>query len=151
MRQKSRPETTCDGSLADVAPAGVQEARELLAGSGLSLPPIPSSLAPQFAARGRWCFASRPVRTSPYDLQRYVRQALRRLPKDYVLVAHAGHGANSYALHYYLVHRPLMLFLQVGWGGAYMDEARATADANECFGLCGEVVVAAADAMERGR
>jgi len=70
---------------------------------------------------------------------------------DYVLLAHAGHGVNSYALHYYLVQAPLRLFLQVAWGGVYMDAAEATADVNDCFRLAGELLEAGRNAVRRGR
>jgi hypothetical protein len=137
-------------ALIEKTDSGVEQARALLAASGLTLPPIPASLAPHFKARRDWCFASRPVRTSPYFMRDYVEHTLARMPNDYVLLAHDGHGVNSYALHYYLVHRPLMLFLQIGWGGAYMPAEWATARANCCFGLCHEVVSSMAEAVSRG-
>ena len=34
---------------------------------------------------------------------------------DYLLLGHAGHGIQSYAIHYYVVRGPLALFLQIGW------------------------------------
>ena len=37
------------------------------------------------------------------------------------MLSHSGHGVNSYAIHYYLVQRPLRMFLQLGWGGVYDD------------------------------
>lgn len=40
--------------------------------------------------------------------------------EDYLLLGHAGHGVNSWAIHYYLVRGPLALFIQVGFGGAYI-------------------------------
>jgi hypothetical protein len=44
---------------------------------------------------------------------------------DYVAVCHAGHGMNSYALNYHLVHGRLAVLMQVGWGGVYTDNADA--------------------------
>jgi hypothetical protein len=129
----------------------VEEARALLAQSGLELPPIPPSLEARFSKRAEWCFASRSVRRSPYCFPEYVEQAIVRPPKDYVLVAHAGHGVNSYALHYFLLLRPLMLFVQVPWGGVYEDRAVATADANACFGLCHSILEATERAVRTGQ
>ena len=47
---------------------------------------------------------------------------------DYLVVGHDGHGVNSWAMHYYIVRGPLALFLQTGWGGAYMDTEAEAAD-----------------------
>ena len=44
---------------------------------------------------------------------------------DFVAVSHAGHGANSYALSYFLVDGPLALFLQTAWGGVFTDPEKA--------------------------
>ena len=82
----------------EASTSGVEQARALLATAGLTLPPIPPTLAPHFKARREWCFASRPVRTSPYFIHDYVKHTVARMPKDYVLLAHDGHGVNSYAL-----------------------------------------------------
>jgi hypothetical protein len=131
--------------------AGVEQAQHLLARAGLMLPPIPRGLARQFRSRGEWCFSSRAVRRWPYELAWYVENAEKPSTKDYVLLAHAGHGINSYAIHYYLVRGNLHLFLQVGWGGAYMDRNEATAEVNRCFTLAHHLVEALADAPKRRR
>ncbi|MEV4515423.1 hypothetical protein AB0K00_41515 [Dactylosporangium sp. NPDC049525] len=44
---------------------------------------------------------------------------------DYAAVSHAGHGTNSYAVNYHLVHGNLAVLMQVGWGGIYTDNAAA--------------------------
>jgi hypothetical protein len=66
-------------------------------------------------------------------------------------LAHDGHGINSYALHYYLVRGPLRLFLQMGWGGVYMDGPKTTEEANRCFALVGQLVPAVEAAVRAGR
>jgi hypothetical protein len=128
---------------------GVKEAK-LLTGAGLDMPPIPEDLAGTFVKRSKWCFCSRRLfRRSPYDLFRYVEMWGATKVTDRVLLAHAGHGINSYAMHYYLVRGPLRLFLQVGWGGVYMGE-RETTEVNRCFGLVGSLL-SAADVAVRSR
>lgn len=59
--------------------------------------------------------------------------------QDYMLLCHTGHGANSHAWHYYLVSGQLRLFLQLGWGGAYMNPDETTRAVNECFGLASQL------------
>ena len=101
------------------SPKGVADATALFRTEGLELPFVPPELARRFRQRDRWCFASRQVRVSPYKFEHYVDET--DAVSDYVLIAHAGHGVNSYAIHYYLVHGLLRLFLQIHWGGVYQD------------------------------
>jgi hypothetical protein len=115
------------------------------------MPPIPSALAPTFQQRGSWCFSSRRLPLSPYAFDEYVAQAQRPRARDYVVLAHAGHGANSYAFHYYLVHGSLRLFLQLAWGGVYMDQESSTATVNTGFRLAAQLVAAADRARLTGR
>jgi hypothetical protein len=127
-------------------PDHVERARVLLKGAGLTLPPVPPALQRGFRERGPWCFSSRRLTRSPYDMK-----ALTEPVRDYVLVAHAGHGVNSYAMHYFLVQRPLRLFLQIGWGGVYMDRRQTTALVNRCVRLAAPLIAATADAQHQGR
>src|SRR5437899_2429240 len=131
------------------SPNGVADATALFRTEGLELPFVPSELARRFRQRDRWCFASRQVRIWPYDFEQYVGEA--DAASDYVLIAHAGHGANSYTLHYYLVHGLLQLFLQIAWGGVYEDKPIATARANASFRLAAELVAAAENVVRRGK
>ena len=115
------------------SPNGFADAATILRTEGLELPFVPLELARRFRRRRPWCFASRQVRPSPYRFEHYVGEG--DAVSDYCLIAHAGHGVNSHALHYYLVRGPLRLFLQIQWGGVYEDKPAATARANVCFGL----------------
>jgi hypothetical protein len=95
-------------------------------------------------------FSSAPVRIWPYLFAKHVRAGVRKRARSYVLVAHAGHGANSYAIHHYLVRRPLRLFLQIGWGGMYTDAPKVTEKVNRCFASA-ERLVASVDDAARAR
>ena len=75
----------------------------------------------------------------PYNLQGY---ANKNQVEDYVLLSHSGHGINSYAIQYYLVHGNLKMFLHLGWGGVYMDKPRADAQIQTCFALADKIVLA---------
>jgi hypothetical protein len=129
--------------------SGVARATALFRSQGLELPPVPRELARQFRERDKWCFSSRPVSSSPYDFPSYVHDG--DAAADYVLVAHAGHGVNSWAIHYYLVLGPLRVFLQIGWGGGYEDRSAATARVNNCGSLARDLIAAADEASRRGR
>jgi hypothetical protein len=116
----------------------VDELRELFNGAGLIPPPIPSELSPNLKKCDEWCFSSRQVNVWPYEFDDYVKEARSKKLSDYLLVCHAGHGVNSYAIHYYLIRGPLRIFLQLAWGGAYMDKKKTTADVNDSFNLVKE-------------
>jgi len=121
--------------------AGIEQARRLFNEAGLLAPPVPDSLAGTFQERGPWTFASRDLgRHSLYAFRRFVNEGLNANCPEYIAVGHAGHGINSYAMHYFLVYGPVALFLQIPYGGAYMDPAEAVADVNERFGQCARLI-----------
>ncbi len=118
------------------------QARALFFDAGLPFPPIPAPLQHRLRRHQRWVYATRPLGVWPYRISEYVAEATRRRVPDYALVAHAGYGVNSYAIHYYLVWGALRLFLQMAWGGSYMgpecvDHMRAA------FAACHQIVDAA--------
>jgi hypothetical protein len=84
-------------------------------------------------------------------MARYVAAARSRRVADYVVLAHDGHGVNSYAIHYFLVRQPLCLFLQVAWGGVYTDAAQATAHLEHCFSQATRLVQTVARARTEGQ
>ncbi len=88
-----------------------------------------------------------------YGFHRYLGEAVAGRIDNYVAVSHAGHGVNSYAINYHLVYGRVALFVQLGWGGIYMDQGERAQTIAETFAKCGEVLEAAAgvDAFERGR
>lgn len=112
---------------------------------------MPPDLEPSFKQRDRWCFSTKPVTVSPYCFDDYVREGTKSDAQDYMLLSHAGHGANSHAWHYYLVSGQLRLFLQLGWGGAYMNPDETTRAANECFGLVSQLFTNVQESRNAGR
>lgn len=97
--------------------------QSLFASQGLPPPPIPEHLAEHLVAHTPQIFATRDVHVSPYVLEAY-RTELQGQPaiSDYVVAGFDGHGANSWAVHHFVVTSSLALFLQLSWGGAYDDE-----------------------------
>ncbi len=129
----------------------IAKAEKLLKGAGLIMPPIPHELGLKFRERSKGCFSTRSLRYGPYGIFFYVDEALLGTPRDYVVLAHDGHGANSYAMHYFLVRRPLQLFVQIGWGGAYSNLREDTVLVNECFALARQLVEAVEEVVRSGR
>jgi hypothetical protein len=117
-----------------------EKARRLFQTAGLAFPEIPEELAAKLRERGEWLFSTREIEISPYNLQHYVEESDGTLVDDYAILCHSGHAVNSYAIHYYLVRGELRLFLQLGWGGVYMDVQKSAADIDWCFGLADEIV-----------
>lgn len=112
---------------------GLDRAREVLQGAGLAFPNIPAELAGRVREVDRWCFSTRRIRMSPYNIRYWVDAVRRRGISEWAVVAHQGHGVNSYALHYFLDWKSLRLFLQMPWGGAYMDNEACKEDIARCF------------------
>ncbi|WP_433202898.1 hypothetical protein ACQP00_33175 [Dactylosporangium sp. CS-047395] len=95
--------------------------------SRLPLPPIPKPMRAQLRAVREWCWATRDIDAFAMYLFEgdFPADVLAGRVPDYVAVSHAGHGVNSYAVNYHLVCGPLAVFMQVGWGGVYTDNAAA--------------------------
>lgn len=127
----------------DPAPVpGYRHACALFAASGLTVPLVPWELRRRLREHAPWRYATRPLGWSPYSIEVYLAEAERYRVPDYAVLAHAGHGVNSYAIHYFLVHRRLRLFVQIGWGGSYMD-GREARDVWDAFAFCDRIVAAA--------
>ncbi|MBK8964129.1 MAG: hypothetical protein IPM75_13880 [Candidatus Competibacteraceae bacterium] len=115
--------------------SGLQPARALFAAEGLPFPELPPALAGQMQPFGELLFGTRDPETGPYALDVF-RDAVYEQPvTDYALLGFDGHGINSWALHYYLVQGPLALFVQLPWGGAYIDPAAAKQRIGDAFAL----------------
>jgi hypothetical protein len=122
--------------------ADIENARQLLQEAGLAFPTIPEQLAARLKERGRWLFSTREIDESPYNISHYVNEFIEADVDDYAILSHSGHGANSYALQYYLVRGALGMFLHLEWGGVYMDAQRTTAKIRDCFSLADRIVEA---------
>ena len=124
----------------------IEKARQLFQEAGLAFPRIPDEFAPRLKERDEWVFSTREIQASPYDLHHYVREIERNPVADYVVLSHSGHGANSYAIQYYLVLGALRMFLHLSWGGVYSNAARDAGRIRDCFALADEIVPAAQSA-----
>jgi hypothetical protein len=120
----------------------IDNARETFRDAGLHFPLVPESLLPSFRTISRWRWGTRETSRSAYQWRWFVDEAATGLdfPQDYILVEHAGHGINSYSIHYFVVIRNLALFLQLGWGGALMPEPETRDRVNRLFSAASEVV-----------
>ena len=122
--------------------------RERFASSGLVVPPIPSDFTVrlhEFEEPLMW--STRTEAHDLYDFRGAVLEAGADGVADYLAFGHAGHGGNSWAVSYHLVHGRLKLLLQIPWGGVYMDDATATADVTQAFERAAELI-AAFDALD---
>jgi len=145
MKNAQRPQRGGDLAVSDL-----EKARQLFTGEGLAFPAIPDKLAVRLKERDEWVFSTRELRMSPYNLQHYVQERNRARVGEYAVVAHSGHGVNSYAIQYYLIYGPLRMFLHLGWGGVYMDADAAASQIQECFSLADQIVPAAMTAGKLG-
>lgn len=109
--------------------------------AGVALPAIPAALGDSLRELGPWVFSTRDVEPmAMYLFGHYVVEAVADDVDDYVAVCHAGHGINSYALSYHLVHGPLALFVQSRFGGAYQDSEADRREIARRFDGCRELI-----------
>lgn len=111
----------------------IEAARAIFSRNGLDFPDIPERFLADFRALDDASWGTSPHEYSLYNVDDFVREVALDETPDYCLIGFAGHGVNSWAVHYYLVDGPLAVFLQVPWGGAYMDAARAATDFKEAL------------------
>ncbi len=114
---------------------GLNKARNQFTEAGLPLPPIPEQFANEIVEVREWTYGTREEGPSIYEIRDYVSEFLDAPPEPYLLFGHAGHGLNSYAIHYHLVVDGLGVFCQIGWGGVYMDHNSATQNVKLTFRL----------------
>jgi hypothetical protein len=131
----------------------IERARALFTEAGLAFPAVPETLGEQLVEKGPWLFSTREHELGneqyvhPYWLSAYVDEGAEGTD-EYAVLAHGGHGVNSYAIQYYLVYENLRLFLHLGWGGVYMDSQDTAEQIRECFRMADEIVAAVQSGVE---
>lgn len=115
---------------------------------GLARAPVPPALAPALRQFGPWWFGTRETEGLYQYAGVLLDEAERDDVPDYLIVGHAGHGVNSYALHYFLRHGPLLLLFELAFGGAYTNARIARAEIAAAFHAA-EALIAAVPALER--
>jgi len=120
----------------------LDNAMETFRDAGLHFPLVPESMLPSFQTFRQWRWGTRQTSRSAYQWEWFVAEAESDTdrPADYVLIEHAGHGINSYSIHYYVVTRNLAMFLQIFYGGAYMPEPETKERVNRMFDAASEVL-----------
>ena len=149
LMSSNLPARNANGSGLDSA--ALEEARCLFSAEGLRFPPIPPDLAPRVGVLAPWVFGTRALTRSLYGMEWFVQEAESQPVEDYLLFGHAGHGINSWAMHYYLVRDPLMLFLQLGWSGAEMDRDDTTRRIAVAWARAETLIRAVEEAQHTGR
>ncbi len=129
----------------------LDEVRARFAEARLPFPPLPEEWMAGLQEQGKWMFSSRNLPCSPYRFDVFAREAETGSIPDYVVLAHDGHGTNSYAMHVFAVHEPLALFLQCAWGGVYMDNEKTTLAMEALFDQVGQLIAASDAAQRAGR
>jgi hypothetical protein len=137
-----------DRTPADRGQAALADLRRHMDEAGLPRPPVPAVLVPGLQCLGPWHWSTYEERTSPYDHLADVDAAVRA-PLDGLVVAHAGHGRQSWAMHYVLTLGPVSVLLQVPFGGMLADPTAAH-ELEARYRDTEAVLAAAADRVEDG-
>lgn len=102
----------------------IEKANAQFVESGIPFPPVPEEMNANIVELSPWVFGTRKVKHGMYFIDTFINEVQSKNVDDYLLFGHDGHGLNSYALHYFLVYKRLAIFIQWGWGGIYMDNAK---------------------------
>jgi hypothetical protein len=110
------------------------EAQALFEREELPFPPLPAHLAALLQPHGKALFTTRLLKETPYGLDPFLAEveAHPDMP-EYAVIGFDGHGVNSWAAHCYLVSHAAALFIQLPWGGAYLDPEPARAEIANVF------------------
>lgn len=117
--------------------AAIERLKQRFEGEGLVLPAMPVACLDRCTLLDDWTLTSRALTPSAYLIDDYVRTAVDGDFDESIVIAHAGHGANSWALHLYRVTAGLAVFVQSSWGGSDIEddaEAAETARFNRRVG-----------------
>ncbi|WP_299734880.1 hypothetical protein [uncultured Endozoicomonas sp.] len=91
--------------------AGIEE---LLLSQEMPLPPIPREMSDKLCCiSNSQYYSNRTDIPSPWRIQWFMEEFMSKPVEDYLVVGYAGHGVESYALHYYLVTSNLAVFFQI--------------------------------------
>lgn len=134
----------------DEPPPGLLALREACARASWPAPPIPEVFAPLLQAFAPWWFGTRRTRGLYQYGAQLIAEADDPTVRDYCVVGHAGHGAGSQALHYFVRLGPLVLVLEIGADGASTDPHEAAGDAGEAFAAAATLLAAAPALVRRG-
>jgi hypothetical protein len=114
---------------------------ELFARLDLPAPPIPESLRGTLSRQGPGCFGTQPVLCSSLYGEAFIRaQSLTSAQPDFLLIGQGGHGVNSHTIQYFLKLWPLTLFVEIPYGGVYMDQAHAQRTVRTCFAMIDKLI-----------
>ncbi|MBV9358982.1 MAG: hypothetical protein JO023_26030 [Chloroflexi bacterium] len=133
--------------LTETGPGAVEAMGAQFRAEGLPPPPVPDRFVPSFRRQGEWRFGTRTGVPDLYTLAWFLDELRAGEAPEYVLIGHDGHGVNSWAMHFYLVQQPLAIFLQLAWGGVYMDNVEAGERVAQRFAEADRLVEAASKGL----
>ena len=133
------------------APSTIERARALFAAEQLPFPPLSERFAAALREENPHLFATRSLEAGPYNLEIYSLEIEQESAvPDYAVVGFDGHGINSWAVHYYVVEGALALFIQLPWGGAYVDADEGGRTVTAAFTWAGKLQADVRRARQQG-
>jgi hypothetical protein len=97
---------------------GVDAAKAQWTRAGLPFPHVPAALVDRFHRTGPTAFATDDDLPDPYQFDAHVARLTSPDAQPSALLAYAGHGLLSWAVHWYLKIGPLAVLVQSQWGDA---------------------------------
>ncbi len=130
--------------------AALADAEAQFTAAGLPFPSIPAAFRERFRRVSEWVFGTREDDRNPTGPMWFLKEAVAREAPDYVLLGQGGSGAASQAIHFYLVQRPLAVFIQYGWLNVYGDDHESARKFGAALQATDELIAAAAGATADG-
>ncbi len=96
-------------------------AHAMLQRMGLPLPPLPEAMLTLFGQAGETVFTTNVGTTSLSNRVALVARAARGDAVPGIGLSHEGYGSNNWSLRYHAVVPRVALFVEIPFGGAYMD------------------------------
>lgn len=96
-------------------------AHAMLQRMGVPLPPLVEALLPLLTQAQETVFTTQDGTTSLANRTALVARAARGDMVSGLSISHEGYGANSWSLRYHAVLPRVALFVEIPFGGAYMD------------------------------
>ena len=108
--------------------------RSLFEADRLAIPPVPPDLVVRLLQQDKTLFATKLLQTRPYDLAGFLAEIeIDPATPAYAVVGFDGYGVNSWAAHCYVVSEAIALFVQLPWGGAYLNADLARTEIADTF------------------
>lgn len=115
--------------------AALEAARKMMDAQGLAQPPVPDKMVGSLQQWAPNLFATCELPNGLYAIDRLVDNTAAGSLDEFIALGFDGHGIQSWAFHFALIEGSLAVFLQLQWGGVYVEPQIARGRIEGCLGF----------------